>query len=924
MGINQVKILCLFSSPLIDEDGDPVDLLDIVSEKEAILNELSASNRTVTIRIGFATTQTLAHGIRDGFNILHFSGHGNKQYLIFEDGKGGCHLVKGAYLKKLIGVAGPFDVAMISSCFSEPIARMVQKAGVRHVIGIRRDSPILDCAATKFATAFYGNLVSNDTIQRSFDLAKIIVEGDPDLSKLGSAEKEDCRPSRAEHQKFVLLPLNSPSFHQQHIFDSIPEGILKIEEITKAPTNIPVRPRSFRGRSQEMHQIINELFENRLVTLTGAGGIGKTTIAMEIARWFHVRGHFKDGIYTLDLREATDSNRIIDLLGACVGTPLANINKTVEYLQEKSVLLILDNAEELLFKDQIGIKGLIDQILMYSARVKILLTSQRPIGNVLYEPEQIFRIPVMSPSDSIQLFLASSRRPIDRMETKSIEFKGLLGRLGGHSLSIVLMAKQLNKGMEIGELIYRIDKNKATAIQANHLSNKSSDHGKSLRASLLSSFENLAAPAKEFFLALTMLPAGISEDNCESIFGEKSWGLAQQLNDASLAEIDPFGRIVLLPPVRLFAEEMQTEDIRQKYGQRIVHAMASCSAQIYDDIGTANSLNAIFNFTLNEPNMLEAISLPYTYINSKQHQASPIAQLCYNMVEFYCFADRNESGALTIEQKGIRTLEKIGDNLGIGLVLNSLGYLEHKIGNNIRAEEKFVNALKIFKAEKNELQEANTQLHLGTLYLQIGKCEQSESSLTEALCLYKKHKALNGQANTLQAFGSFYMKSDISKAMENLKEAIRIFRKVKDENGQASALFVLGELYLNSGKNGLAESNLKEALQLCEKIRYSGGKANVLAVLSELHMRSGKYEDAENNILEALEIFRKFDIKVGLANSLHILGLICLAMNRPKEGINAFFEALQIYQQIGDVEGVKKIGNLILKNNRRLDSKMSE
>lgn len=321
MSIRLPKILCLFSAPLATEKGDPIDAFDIEAERTAIIRELAACNRQIVLRIRCATVDELARGIKDGFNILHFSGHGGKECLAFEDGKGGCQPIKGDYLKKLIGAGGPFELAIVSACHSEPTARMIQKAGVRHVVAIKRNTTIFDRAATTFAGPFYRHLFSEDSVQQAFDMAKLLVEGDSELAKMkpllefeALIKKESFIP---EEKKFILLPTGDPSFHQKPIFKDVPQGVLSIEETKRSKTNIPVRPQSFRGRSSEIWQIINELLENRLVTITGAGGIGKTKIAIEVARWFNVRGHFPDGIFLLNLQEATATSRIMDLIGTC-------------------------------------------------------------------------------------------------------------------------------------------------------------------------------------------------------------------------------------------------------------------------------------------------------------------------------------------------------------------------------------------------------------------------------------------------------------------------------------------------------------------------------------------------------------------------------------------------------------------------------
>jgi len=164
--------------------------------------------------------------------------------LAFEDGKGGCQPVGGAYLKKLIGVGGPFQLAMISACHSEPTAKMIQKAGVRHVIAIRRDTPILDRAATTFAGVFHRHLFDNDSVQYAFDMAKLLVEGNPELAEVRALlEIEACiegKPFIPEEKKFLLLPEGKPSLHQKPLFKDVPKGVLTIEE-TKIRNKSPCK-----------------------------------------------------------------------------------------------------------------------------------------------------------------------------------------------------------------------------------------------------------------------------------------------------------------------------------------------------------------------------------------------------------------------------------------------------------------------------------------------------------------------------------------------------------------------------------------------------------------------------------------------------------------------------------------------------------
>jgi hypothetical protein len=165
------RILCLFSAPLVAPDGIPLAALDTEEERDAITRALTACNRSITLRIGYATTEELARGIADGFNILHLSGHGSPDSIIFEDGMAGSHTVTGEYLRRLIGTGGPFELAVVSACHSEPIGKKLNEAGVRHVVAIKCAHPVMDLAGIQFIGQFFGHLFRGSSVAQSFEMA---------------------------------------------------------------------------------------------------------------------------------------------------------------------------------------------------------------------------------------------------------------------------------------------------------------------------------------------------------------------------------------------------------------------------------------------------------------------------------------------------------------------------------------------------------------------------------------------------------------------------------------------------------------------------------------------------------------------------------------------------------------------------------
>ncbi|MBU7044841.1 MAG: CHAT domain-containing protein, partial [Theionarchaea archaeon] len=172
MSITYPKILYLVSAPLVAVNGTPLDVLDIEAERNAIVHELAACKKEILLCIKYATLDEFARSIEEEFNILQVSCHGYEEFLLFEDRKGGSQPVTGDYLKRLISMGEPVELAVISACYSEKIAETLVEAGIPHVVAIRSDTPVVDHAAVVFIGQFYRSLFKGDSVQKAFEMAK--------------------------------------------------------------------------------------------------------------------------------------------------------------------------------------------------------------------------------------------------------------------------------------------------------------------------------------------------------------------------------------------------------------------------------------------------------------------------------------------------------------------------------------------------------------------------------------------------------------------------------------------------------------------------------------------------------------------------------------------------------------------------------
>ena len=170
--------------------------------------------------------------------------------------------------------------------------------------------------------------------------------------------------------------------------------------------NLPVQLTSFVGRQAEMHEVRQLLAGNRLVTLTGAGGAGKTRLAVEIVA--RIAAEFGDGVWYVDLAPITDPGVEPVALARALGLPdqpgRSTMDTLLRFVRDRRMLVVLDNCEHLLDASA----DLVVALLGAAPGLTVLATSREPIG---VAGEVSWRVPSLSLADeAIELFTDRARR----------------------------------------------------------------------------------------------------------------------------------------------------------------------------------------------------------------------------------------------------------------------------------------------------------------------------------------------------------------------------------------------------------------------------------------------------------------------------------------------------------------------------------
>jgi predicted ATPase/class 3 adenylate cyclase/DNA-binding CsgD family transcriptional regulator len=298
---------------------------------------------------------------------------------------------------------------------------------------------------------------------------------------------------------------------------------------TVASTGLPVQLSSFVGRDVVLTQLRELLTENRVVTLTGAGGVGKTRLAIQLAT--QAAGEFGGGVWYVDLAPITDPELVPVTVARALGLPdqpgRSTMDSLLRFVCDRQLLVVLDNCEHLLDASA----ELVVALLSGAARLTVLATSREAIG---VAGEVSWRVPSLSlDGEAIELFTDRARhaRPGFTITDGNAAAVGeICARLDGVPLAIELAAARV-RALSVAEILdslhdrFRLLTGGArTAVRRQQ----------TLRASVDWSHALLTEPERVLFRRLAAFLGGFDLDAAQAVAGSGDVQRYQVLDQLTL------------------------------------------------------------------------------------------------------------------------------------------------------------------------------------------------------------------------------------------------------------------------------------------------------------------------------------------------------------------------------------------------------
>ncbi len=400
------------------------------------------------------------------------------------------------------------------------------------------------------------------------------------ISKL---EQDQRRPSRQmaelladnlaitddERERFLATALGDQSPDRMPLaaepLESSPDG-----SDSRPFTNLPVPPTPFVGRSHELAHLAQRLADPacRLLTLVGLGGFGKTRLAMRLGEIsLEMEDLFGDGVFLVAMDGLESANLVVPAIAAALQFTFyeqqEQSSQLLNHLANKRLLLILDNADQLLTG------GLVEEVLTRAPQVKILATSREALNLQQEWFYPIDGLAVMDKeseagdedkagvADAVRLFQQSARRanPDFDLDRERVHVQRICRLVDGAPLGIELAAAWL-KALSCEQIARELEQ--SLDFLSTSLRNIPDRH-RSMRVVLEQTWHYLSAEEQRVFRRLSIFAGGFRADAAQAV-AEASLRMLASLVEKSVLHLAQDGRYRIHSLLRQLAAEKLAGD----------------------------------------------------------------------------------------------------------------------------------------------------------------------------------------------------------------------------------------------------------------------------------------------------------------------------------------------------------------------------
>jgi predicted ATPase/DNA-binding CsgD family transcriptional regulator len=659
-----------------------------------------------------------------------------------------------------------------------------------------------------------------------------------------------------------------------------PLETLPEREPRRSPNNLPLELSSFVGRGKELAEVKRLLYDNRLVTLTGSGGCGKTRLALAAAG--ELVAGFEHGVWFVELASLADPSLVQGAVASALGVREQPGSPSIEillgYLRTKKMLLVLDNCEHLVEACAV----LCEALLRTCPNLRILATSREAFGVIgetrlavppliLPDPRHLPAVEDVTRYEAAKLFEERAKAVEPKFaltEGNATAVAQICYRLDGIPLAIELAAARV-KVLSVGQIAARLDDRFALLTDGGRTALA---RQRTLEAAMDWSHELLVPGERTLFGRLSVFAGGFTLEAVEAVCsglpsdeepeqGGVLDGLSRLVDKSLVVVVEQDGdaRYRLLETIRQYAWEKlersgeETEEVRRRHAGFVLALAEEAGPELkgprqgewLERLETEHdNLRAAMRWMLGE--------------GAAEGGVEAAARLAWALWLFWFHRGHQDEGRRWIE----------------GVMAWS-----DTLPADLRAKVLYADG-----AMSWGLRESSDTIRL----------------LEESRALFRQAGDRHGEALALAATGPpTLQQGDVEQATGILEEAIELLRAAGDRWETGFMLAHLGMIYLDRDEQVLATRHLEESLALSREVGHKFSGSVALTNLARAAEALGDHERAAGSYAEGLTLAVELRDKANAAYCLEGLARVTGARGDHERAVRLFAAAEALLEAAG-------------------------
>ena len=729
------------------------------------------------------------------------------------------------------------------------------------------------------------------------------------------------------------------------------------------PNNLPQQITSFIGREKQVEEVKTLLTRTRLLTLTGAGGGGKTRLSLQVAA--DLLDRYFDGVWLVELAALSDPalvpQAVADVLGVKEepGQPISRA--LAERLKFKRLLLILDNCEHLVA----ACATLATDLLRSCPGVHLLTSSREPLK---VAGEQTYRVPSLTLPDAQQAQTVESlsqyeavRLFIERTKAVQPSFAVTDGnapavaqvcwRLDGIPLAIELAAARV-RALSAEGVSTRLDDRFRLLTGG---SRTALPRQQTLRALIDWSYDLLTEQEKKMLCRLSVFAGGWTLAAAEAVCAGgqiEEWqvlDLLTSLVDKSLVvyEEEAGDRYRFLETVRQYAgnrleEGGEAEAGRERLAVWFLGLAEEGAPQLtgpeqaswlrrleteHDNLraslawferldgpaaeglaeGSLRLVVALCRFWAVRGHYAEGRQWAGRALAAAKErdrvggtEASAVQARALFGAGYLAYNQSDYEAARAAYEESLRIQRQLGNRQGVATMLDNLGNVAYEQGDYGGARSLYEESLALARQLGNQQGIASCLGNLGNVAHERGDYASARALHEECVAIQRHHADQRGVANSLNNLGNAaHEEGDYPAARALHEESLGLQRQLGNQRGIANSLLALGDVTLAEGDHAGGRALYEQGLTVRQRLGDQKGIATALTALGHVAQEEGDYAGARTLYEQSLALTRQIGDQHGIARSLEGLAGAAASQGQTTRGTRLWGAADALRTRLG-------------------------